>query len=741
MATFAQSGKVSPRPLASYWEFLKEEFIPYPGRAASVGRMVTAATLAMLVTMTFRLPYGAYCAIYALAISRESTQITLKTAVTRIASYSLGAIYVLIGATFFVDDPLLRLLWVIGTMFLTFYAMSAMSTFVSAVDIGYLIVLTVPLWDAHLSGEQRLEATLWAVFALTISCAIAVIVELVFEATRPGNDLLRSIADRLSSVEATLVCYGAGAAVDQATADKVARLAMLGTSRLRCALRTSNYSRDYMEQMGAVVALVGRLVDIAASLTHIGIQTRGDNRPRIRALATSIGSIRADLLSGKAPGAIDLNDASEPAGGGVPLLREMEETVLLIPVAFSSDGSISELGFSPSDEKRLSTFLAPDAFSNLDHLKFGLKGGLAASLCYIIYNALAWPGISTAVTTCLLTALSTVGFSRQKQILRFAGAIVGGFLFGMGAQIIILPHLDSIAGFTVLFVAVSAVGAWFATSSPRLAYFGVQIIVAFYLINLQEFKEQVSLSIARDRVIGILLGLLAMWLVFDQLWGVLASVEIKKVFVSNLRWLAEFERQPQSEERKSAIERSYFLRETINTNFDKVRSLADGVLFEFGPTRQQDLALRKQVRQWQPQLRMLFLTRITLFKYRLQLTGFELPEALRAAQLEFDSRLAAVLDRMADRMEGQTPAEDHDFNDAFERLEKTVGDCRPEGAQRSRAIELQPFLDLSRTAKSLVMSLDNEILPAEIETQCESAVKGFADSREHRHQPGPYPRF
>jgi multidrug resistance protein MdtO len=105
----------------------------------------------------------------------------------------------------------------------------------------------------------------------------------------------------------------------------------------------------------------------------------------------------------------------------------------------------------------------------LDHLKFGLKGGLAASLCYIIYNAIAWPGISTAVTTCLLTALSTVGFSRQKQILRFTGAIVGGFLFGMGAQIGILPYLDSIAEFTVRFVAVTAVGAWFATSSPRLA--------------------------------------------------------------------------------------------------------------------------------------------------------------------------------------------------------------------------------------------------------------------------------
>jgi multidrug resistance protein MdtO len=286
---------------------------------------------------------------------------------------------------------------------------------------------------------------------------------------------------------------------------------------------------------------------------------------------------------------------------------------------------------------------------------------------------------------------------------------VGGFLFGMGAQIVILPYLDSIAEFTVLFVAVSAVGAWFATSSPRLAYFGVQIIVAFYLVNLQEFKEQISLGIARDRVVGILLGLLVMWLVFDQLWGAIASVEMKKVFISNLRWLAEFERQPLSDERKIAIERSYFLRETINTNFDKVTSLADGVLFEFGPSRQQDLALRSQLRRWQTELRMLFLTRITLFKYRLQLTGFELPAGVRASQLEFDGRLAVILDRMADRMEEETRPDDHGIEDALERLEKVVRTCCSEYPQQSIAIELKTFLALSRTAQSLIRSLQNQI--------------------------------
>jgi multidrug resistance protein MdtO len=184
---------------------------------------------------------------------------------------------------------------------------------------------------------------------------------------------------------------------------------------------------------------------------------------------------------------------------------------------------------------------------------------------------------------------------------------------------------------------------------------------------------------------------------------------MKKVFASNLRWLAEFERQPLSEERKVAIERSYFLRETINTNFDKVRSLADAVLFEPGPSCPQDLALRSQIRKWQPQLRLLFVTRITLFKYRLQLTGFEVPAAVRASQLQFDSRLAAILNRMADRMEEKIPTEDYDSQDAFEPLENAVRTSYMEDSHQSIGRELETFLALSRTAEGLVISLANEI--------------------------------
>jgi multidrug resistance protein MdtO len=707
MALLGQSAPAPPRSTAWFRQFLKDELTPYPERAALVARMVIAATIVMIITMTFRMPYGAYASLYALTISRESPQTTGKAVKSIVVAFVLGGAYVLTSSWFFLGEPILRLLWVIGSLFLSFYAMSTMTNYGASSRFGYLIIITVPLWDSHIPAELKVEGTLWAVWAITIASVVAWLGGLVFGAIVPGDELVRSVAERLASVEELLTCYSAGRPVDDKTEQRVTQLAMLGTSRLRRSLWRSTYSEQYREQMGAVVVLVGRLVDIAANLTQLRIQVASDDRQRIRALAASITSIHADLLSGRVPGPIEFNSDTEPYGG-VPLLREMEKTVTLIAVVFSGSGSISEYGLSPPTDERRSTLFVADALSNPEHLKFGLKGCLAASLCYVIYNSIDWPGISTSITTCLLTALSTVGSSHQKQVLRFAGAIGGGVVAGIGAQVFILPGLDSIAGFTLLFVVVTGIAAWFATSGPRLSYFGVQFAVAFYLIHLQEFTIQTSLAVARDRVAGILLGLFMMWLVFDQLWGSPATVEMRRAFTSNLRLLGQLVREPLPGSEKTW--RGDSLRETINTNFDKVRSLADGVLFEWGASRQADLALSNRIRQWQPQLRTLFVTRLALVKYRLQLPGFELPEPARVAQQEFDNRLAGMLGGMADRMEGKPPEGTDRFEDAFERLEQTVWTCCSERSQGLLAAEMQTFLALSRSIENVTTSLDKEIL-------------------------------
>jgi multidrug resistance protein MdtO len=98
-----------------------------------------------------------------------------------------------------------------------------------------------------------------------------------------------------------------------------------------------------------------------------------------------------------------------------------------------------------------------------------------------------------------------------------------------------------------------------------------------------------------------------------------------------------------------------------------------------------------------------------LWKYRAQLPGFELPEALRGAQEEFDSRLANTLDAMADRMEGKASERKDGLKDTFEGLEKTVRSCCSKRPQELLPAELQTFLALSRSMENVTLSLDNQI--------------------------------
>jgi multidrug resistance protein MdtO len=697
-----------PSPFDWLRDFLKEELAPYPGRGALVARLVVATTVVMILNMTFRIPYGAYGAVYALVISREDPQSTIAAVKIIIVAFVVAAIDVLIGAMLFSGTPLMRMLWIVTSLFTMFFALSALTNYTAAARFGYLVIITIPLWDEHVPQETKVENTLWAVGAIGMASLVTVGIELVFAALRPGDDLVRSVAERLAAVEEVLQFYAAGRPVEAKSADRVTRLSLAGTSRLRRNLRRSAHSMEYGEQLGATVTIVGRLVDLAASLTTLDLRISDDARQRIRTLIENIGNIRADLTEERIP-----KPAPAPEGNNgqlsIPLLLEMERTVSMIPEIFTGSQSLEAYAPLPSGQAPQVRFFAPDAFSNPEHVKFGLKGCFAASLCYVTYTALAWPGLSTSITTCFLTALTTIGASRQKQVLRFAGAIVGG-LIGLAAQVFILPSLDSIAGFTLLFVPVTIVAAWISTSGPRLSYFGVQLATAFYLINLLEFKFQTSLSVARDRVAGVLLGLLMMWLVFDSLWRVPTALEMRRAFISTLRWLAQLAREPLSNNLRIAIEQSYALRDTINRSFNKTRSLADAVWFEFGPSRARDLALRSQIIGWQPTLRTLFVTRVSLLKYRLQVPGFELPEEVRLAQREFDEGLAGALDGLADRLEGKAREQRESLEVSLTRLEQLVNAAAAAGAQGVLAAHLQTFLLLSRRIESLVAALDKEIL-------------------------------
>jgi multidrug resistance protein MdtO len=198
--------------------------------------------------------------------------------------------------------------------------------------------------------------------------------------------------------------------------------------------------------------------------------------------------------------------------------------------------------------------------------------------------------------------------------------------------------------------------------------------LAFYLINLQEFAIQTSLSIARDRVFGVLLGLLSMWLIFDRLWVRDALDEMQTLFSRNLEMVAELAEQLLEEDIVKTIKRVRLLRDELNAGFLAVTAQADALLFEFGPKRQQKLEIREDVRRWQPSIRTILQLQMTAMQYRAKRSIIQIPEAIAQAYEAFEKDVAAVLHALAKEVLGKPVLNVPNMQTSAARLQQTITD-------------------------------------------------------------------
>ena len=365
-------------------------------------------------------------------------------------------------------------------------------------------------------------------------------------------------------------------------------------------------------------------MDLSATISDTGVKFSVEDLKRCLAARDDLQAAEKALAAQDWAQLADQRPHAPEAAS--PFLLDIQRTILLMPQVFAGLAPLSEYLPSAVDMQKGNPVWKQDAFRSPEHFHFALKGVLAAGACYILYSAIDWPGLNTALTTVMLTAISTVGSSRQKQFLRVIGALFGAVCLGMFTQVFLLPHMDGIMAFTLLFGAVTALCSWIATASPRLSFAGLQTAFAFYITQLRTFGPQTSLTVARDDVAGILLGLGAMWLCFDRFWVRDTSFYIRRLFIDNLRRIADVSRQVVgSGNLPDAVNTARIERNAINNQFDLIRNESDGLFFEFGADWQRKVRLRNQIRAWQPQLRTYYLLEISLTHYRLRDGGQKLP--------------------------------------------------------------------------------------------------------------------
>lgn len=658
-------------------DFLKKELAPYPGRNGLVARTVISATLTMILIVTFRIPGGVIGALSAFVLSRENLLSTTRSAIYLVLSFVIGTIFIPIGARFFASTPETHFIWVACSLFLVFFFLRTLSNYAIAIGLALVVANVVGIWYLPGPAARNVELTLWLLAGTAIGALVTLSVEIVYYSFHRRDDLIDGLDARLALIADLMASYAVDKPIAPETENKLAQFAIVGGGAMRRNVARANYPRLYKTRMTTLVSLIGRSVDFAAALSKGFPVLPPGLHERANQLAQSVTDIRQCLKTHGRPCQTTLTPQPSP---NTPLMSEIESMVALMPSIFSTESNADPLLEPLEDEPASTRIFVPDAFTNPDHLRFVLGGTVAAMMCYILYVGLDWPNLSTSVTTCVLTALTTIGSSRQKQILRVAGFLVGGVIFGLGAQIFVLPYIDSITGFTVFFAISTAVAAWIGTSSSRLSYAGVQFAFAFYSIQLSEFTFQTSLTVARDRVLGAALGVSMMWLIFERLSPRSASDEMIRIFIINLRLLAELVESAPCAGNQASTLKIRRQREEVYRRFGEVLAQADAVPFETGPLRAGDMAARDRIRRWQAALRSFYLLEAPLLQFRAFGDASKKSPRFIAIEDTFRAECAGVFRRIAESLESQqqrkpsTPIPQTDLTSLLDQLQADAGD-------------------------------------------------------------------
>ena len=620
MATRAAQLPHQPaRPTVSWpWfrEFIRWEVAPYPGRMNTVIRMTIAATLVMIIVVTFRIPNAALAGLFSILLARENLAVTWRGGQFIVLGFVVASLYTLLGMMLFRGYPITHFFWVIGSLYLIFFVIRTTTNYAAALAFAIPIGVALPVWDRSLPSELQVEGTLWPIVIIAVGAGATVATEALYRIFDRSDPLITFVDDVLLAVQQLAESLAAHHAPPKSVLARVLQYDMIGTGRLRMTLQRQGVDPTRRAQRAALISLAGRLIGLAADLDRTLPPPGDDDAIRLRALSARLAAIRREL---RESGVISASPPvlEGPPSSSFPVLQEMERTVALIPEVFQRDEIVDGSQNAPRQDW-WRALLVPDAFQNPEYLRFAFAGCLAASVCYVLYNALDWPGIFPSVLTCIVTALGTIGTSLQAQFLRLAGFVAGGLVLGISAQILILPAIDTIFGFALFFAAGTAIAAWFTTSSPRLSYFGVQMALAFYFVNLQDFKFQTDLTIARDKVMGVLLGILAMGFIFDRFGAKSDTEQLQKLLVRNVRMLAQLGVSPVVRDRATAVSQIRRLRSQINDNFASLESQTDAARFEFEfrHRREEEVAECERIQRAQPALRSIFLLELSLLSHR-----------------------------------------------------------------------------------------------------------------------------
>jgi multidrug resistance protein MdtO len=577
----------SPKPtpwLQRIWQDLQ----PTPGRLNNSLRMTLASILVLVLMLALQMPYIAYGLYFVFLIGRESPSVSFRTAFVLVVTIMLVVVAEMSVVIVSDNDPMARVLSVAIVTFVG--GMILVSTSLPSLGgaIGFIYCVVIGFWE-HQAPEDILvknSLRLIAAFAMAAACCVAV--EYLFGVRSPADVLEEQFRIRYRALEEMFSLCAQEEVSPKQRFDAAARVSRLAVAGPPGMMDLYNHIVDRNLDTGTLpigtrvhITMLAELMDDSAAFS-LQSETRDD--PEFRQRCAHIAEQCGRLIPAGIP---QSEKRLEPRPQTTnSLLDSVEATIhsiLVMPVDLGAAKN-KELAVLPS---RKVPFLIPGAIKDKDNIAFALKISLCATLCYIVYNAIDWPGISTSVTTVMVTGLSTTAAMKQRFTLRILGSLLGGLILGLGTIAFLFPYMDSITSLIILVGTIAFVASWIS-GGLRFNYLGLQLAFAFYLVALLDFSASTELAPARDRFVGILFALVVMWFVLDQIWPLRTVTAMRRILASVLRSGASlFLLIDNVKQRDQLLWETDNLRDRLGKNISAIRTMSEVVEYEFGVDREQ----------------------------------------------------------------------------------------------------------------------------------------------------------
>jgi multidrug resistance protein MdtO len=126
---------------------------------------------------------------------------------------------------------------------------------------------------------------------------------------------------------------------------------------------------------------------------------------------------------------------------------------------------------------------------------------------------------------------------------------------------------------------------------------GTQIGFAFFLTTLQGFGATTQIATARDRVIGVTLGVIVMWFIFDQLWPTRTSHALSQILHRIRSAAIQLQQIERSHNPQYFAQTLSHLRVSVSQDLASMQLLESGAYFDFGSGHVRELAQSRRLIQ------------------------------------------------------------------------------------------------------------------------------------------------